>query len=97
MSLTWVRICHDDRPVGAHTTKPIDLHAEGAAADTGTVLTVEEAKRRNGLGTAVAEALSKAVSARHDSKAMTPPDEHVPIGSPGALSAPTTNSAPRNR
>lgn len=57
MSLTWVRICHDDRPVGAHTTKPIDLHAVGAAADTGTVLTVQEAKRRNGLGTAVAEAL----------------------------------------
>ncbi len=40
-----------------HTIKPLDLDAVALAAGTGAVLTVEEANRTNGLGTAVAEAL----------------------------------------
>lgn len=70
-----------------HTIKPLDLDAVAAAAGTGTVLTVEEANRTNGLGTAVAEALLEGGFGQTRFLRHGVPDEHVPIGPPAALYA----------
>ncbi len=70
-----------------HTIKPLDLDAVAAAAGTGAVLTVEEANRTNGLGTAVAEALLEGGFGTTRFYRHGVPDEHVPIGPPGALYA----------
>ncbi len=70
-----------------HTVKPLDLAAVAAAAATGVVLTVEEHNRTNGLGTAVAEALFEGGFRDVKFYRHGVPDEHVPIGPPGALYA----------
>jgi transketolase len=70
-----------------HTIKPLDLEAVAAAAATGAVLTVEEANRTNGLGTAVAEALLEGGFGGTRFHRHGVPDEHVPIGPPAALYA----------
>ena len=74
------------RVVDMFTVSPLDVQEVLAAgAETSAILTVEEANRTNGLGTAVAEVLFEAgVSgvrfARHGV-----PDEHVLLGPPAAL------------
>lgn len=75
------------RVVDMHTIKPLDVDEVLAAADEcGAVVTVEEANRTGGLGSAVAEVLAdhrRAVTfTRHGV-----PDEHVLIGPPAALYA----------
>ncbi len=70
-----------------HTIKPIDVDAIAAAASTGAVLTVEEANRTNGLGTAVAEVLLEGGYGSTKFRRHGVPDEHVPIGPPAALYA----------
>ncbi|MDA2988205.1 MAG: transketolase [Actinomycetota bacterium] len=75
------------RVVDMHTIKPLDVDAVLAAADEcGTIVTVEEANRTGGLGSAVAEVLADRGRAvpltRHGV-----PDEHVLIGPPAALYA----------
>ena len=71
-----------------HTIKPLDVDEVLAAADEcAAVVTVEEANRTGGLGSAVAEVLAdhrRAITfTRHGV-----PDEHVLIGPPAALYAP---------
>jgi transketolase len=70
-----------------HTVKPLDLDAVAAAAAVGTVVTVEEHNRTNGLGTAVAEALLEGGFRTVKFRRHGVPDEHVPIGPPAALYA----------
>jgi transketolase len=50
-------------------------------------MTVEEANRTNGLGTAVAEALLEGGYGSTRFRRHGVPDEHVPIGPPAALYA----------
>jgi transketolase len=73
------------RVVDVHTVDPLDRdEVLAAAADTGTVLTVEEHNITGGLGSAVAETLAEAGTGaafrRHGV-----PDDHVVIGPPAAL------------
>jgi transketolase len=73
------------RVVDMHTIKPLDVdEVLAAAAERGAVLTVEEANRTGGLGSAVAEVLAdhrlSVAFTRHGV-----PDEHVLIGPPAAL------------
>lgn len=75
------------RVVDMHTIKPLDVAEVLAAADEcAAVITIEEANRTGGLGSAVAEVLAdhrRAVRfVRHGV-----PDEHVLIGPPAALYA----------
>ena len=70
-----------------HTVKPLDLEAVAAAAALGTVVTVEEHNRTNGLGSAVAVALLEGGFGTVNFRRHGVPDEHVPIGPPAALYA----------
>jgi transketolase len=75
------------RVVDMFTVRPLDTaEVLDAARDTGAILTVEEANRTGGLGTAVAEVLLESGAGvrfrRHGV-----PDEHVPVGPPAALYA----------
>ena len=73
------------RVVDMHTIKPLDTAEVLRAADEcGAIVTIEEANRTGGLGSAVAEVLADEQRAvrfhRHGV-----PDEHVLIGPPAAL------------
>jgi transketolase len=75
------------RVIDMHTIKPLDVDEVLRAADEcAAVITIEEANRTGGLGSAVAEVLAdhrrSVLFVRHGV-----PDEHVLIGPPGALYA----------
>jgi transketolase len=73
------------RVVDMHTISPIDVQEILAAADQcGAVVTVEEANRTGGLGSAVAEVLADHRRAIRFTRHGVP-DEHVLIGPPAAL------------
>lgn len=75
------------RVVDMFTISPLDREAVlDAARSTGAVLTVEEANRTGGLGSAVAECLLEA-GVRVPFCRHGVPDEHVPVGPPAALYA----------
>lgn len=77
----------ESRVVDMHTVKPLDVDEVLAAIDEcAAIVTVEEANRTGGLGSAVAEVLAD----HRRSIAFTRhgvPDEHVLIGPPAALYA----------
>lgn len=68
------------------TVSPLDRAAVLRAAETGAILTVEEANVTGGLGSAVAEVLFEE-GARTRFRKHGVPDEHVPVGPPAALYA----------
>ncbi|MFZ9628656.1 MAG: transketolase family protein [Ilumatobacteraceae bacterium] len=75
------------RVIDMHTIKPLDVDEVLRAADEcGAVVTIEEANRTGGLGSAVAEVLAdhrRAITFHRHGV----PDEHVLIGPPAALYA----------
>ncbi len=75
------------RVVDMHTIKPLDTEEVLAAAgECGALVTVEEANRTGGLGSAVAEVLAEhRCSIRFVRHGV--PDEHVLVGPPAALYA----------
>ncbi|WP_020659957.1 transketolase family protein [Amycolatopsis benzoatilytica] len=75
------------RVVDMWTISPLDREAvRVAAAETGAILTVEEANVTGGLGSAVAEVLADD-GLRVPLRRHGVPDEHVPVGPPAALYA----------
>lgn len=78
------------RVVDMHTVSPLDVdEIVSAATETGAVLTVEEANRSGGLGTAVAQTLLEHGFGGPDLRFRRHgvPDEHVLIGPPAGLYA----------
>lgn len=74
------------RVLDMHTVKPLDLDAvTAAAAETGAIVTVEEANVNGGLGGAVAEVLADLP--RLPFRRHGVPDEFAPVGPPAALYA----------
>ncbi len=75
------------RVIDMHTVKPLDVgEVLAAAQECSAVVTVEEANRTGGLGSAVAEVLADNRLAINFTRHGVP-DEHVLIGPPAALYA----------
>lgn len=69
--------------VNVHSLKPFDIEAIKSAAETGYIITVEEHSIHNGLGAAVAEALSEEQGVKQ--KIVALPDESLITGSSAEL------------